>query len=122
LDAARKPFDGKVDAGNRGFLKPGAAASIWLASAVVLRYVPLMERPRPQRIRPANFHTMKRGDAMTVSDRLALRPDSDGRASVEPRYEAADRNARFMGYRNVAEFEFEGTQGEGVLVSANGCV
>jgi putative spermidine/putrescine transport system ATP-binding protein len=70
------------------------------------------------------YVTHDQDEALSMADRIVVMKEGVVQQIGTPK-EVYSRPqnlhvARFMGYRNVAEFELEGTQGESVAVNANG--
>jgi putative spermidine/putrescine transport system ATP-binding protein len=83
-----------------------------------------IRRIHSQLERATLYVTHDQDEALSMADRIVVMREGVVQQVATPK-EVYTRPqnlhvARFMGYRNVAEFELEGTQGEGVLVSANG--
>jgi putative spermidine/putrescine transport system ATP-binding protein len=83
-----------------------------------------IRRIHSQLERATLYVTHDQDEALSMADRIVVMKEGVVQQVATPK-EVYTRPqnlhvARFMGYRNVAEFELEGMQGEGVLVSANG--
>src|SRR3984893_4108037 len=70
------------------------------------------------------YVTHDQDEALSLADRIVVMKDGVVQQIAAPKEVYAQPSnlhvARFMGYRNVTEFTLEGTQGDGVAVSANG--
>ncbi|CAB3729112.1 ABC transporter ATP-binding protein [Paraburkholderia rhynchosiae] len=83
-----------------------------------------IRRIHSQLERATLYVTHDQDEALSMADRIVVMREGLVQQVATPK-EVYTRPqnlhvARFMGYRNVAEFTLEGMQGEGVLVSANG--
>ncbi|MFM0056085.1 ABC transporter ATP-binding protein [Paraburkholderia phytofirmans] len=83
-----------------------------------------IRRIHSQLERATLYVTHDQDEALSMADRIVVMREGVVQQVATPK-EVYTRPqnlhvARFMGYRNVAEFELEGPQGEGVMVSANG--
>ncbi|CAB3638845.1 Oligosaccharides import ATP-binding protein MsmX [Paraburkholderia phenoliruptrix] len=83
-----------------------------------------IRRIHSQLERATLYVTHDQDEALSMADRIVVMREGVVQQVATPKeVYTRPRNlhvARFMGYRNVAEFMLEGTQGEGVVVSANG--
>jgi putative spermidine/putrescine transport system ATP-binding protein len=70
------------------------------------------------------YVTHDQDEALSMADRIVVMREGVVQQVATPKeiYERPKNLhvARFMGYRNVVDFTLEGTQGEGVVVTANG--
>ncbi|MGY6126483.1 ABC transporter ATP-binding protein [Paraburkholderia strydomiana] len=83
-----------------------------------------IRRIHSQLERATLYVTHDQDEALSMADRIVVMREGVVQQVATPK-EVYTRPqnlhvARFMGYRNVAEFTLEGMQGEGVAVSANG--
>src|SRR3954452_8884164 len=83
-----------------------------------------IRRIHSQLERATLYVTHDQDEALSMADRIVVMREGVVQQVASPK-EVYTRPhnlhvARFMGYRNVAEFTLEGTEGEGVAVSANG--
>ncbi|MGY6253114.1 ABC transporter ATP-binding protein [Paraburkholderia caledonica] len=83
-----------------------------------------IRRIHSQLERATLYVTHDQDEALSMADRIVVMREGVVQQIATPK-EVYTRPqnlhvARFMGYRNVAEFTLEGMQGEGVAVSANG--
>jgi len=83
-----------------------------------------IRRIHTQLERATLYVTHDQDEALSMADRIVVMKEGVVQQVATPKeVYTRPRNlhvARFMGYRNVAEFTLEGTQGDGVVVSANG--
>ncbi|HEY2022577.1 ABC transporter ATP-binding protein [Paraburkholderia sp.] len=83
-----------------------------------------IRRIHTQLERATLYVTHDQDEALSMADRIVVMKEGVVQQVATPKeVYARPRNlhvARFMGYRNVAQFTLEGTQGDGVIVSANG--
>jgi putative spermidine/putrescine transport system ATP-binding protein len=83
-----------------------------------------IRRIHTQLERATLYVTHDQDEALSMADRIVVMKEGVVQQVATPKeVYTRPRNlhvARFMGYRNVAEFTLEGTQGEGVVVSADG--
>ena len=83
-----------------------------------------IRRIHSQLERATLYVTHDQDEALSMADRIVVMREGVVQQVATPKeVYTRPRNlhvARFMGYRNVAEFTLEGMQGEGVAVSANG--
>ncbi|MEM5294478.1 ABC transporter ATP-binding protein [Burkholderia sp. JPY481] len=83
-----------------------------------------IRRIHTQLERATLYVTHDQDEALSMADRIVVMREGVVQQVATPKeVYTRPRNlhvARFMGYRNVAEFTLEGMQGEGVVVSANG--
>jgi putative spermidine/putrescine transport system ATP-binding protein len=83
-----------------------------------------IRRIHSQLERATLYVTHDQDEALSMADRIVVMKEGVVQQVASPKeVYTRPRNlhvARFMGYRNVAEFTLDGTQGEGVAVSVNG--
>jgi putative spermidine/putrescine transport system ATP-binding protein len=83
-----------------------------------------IRRIHTQLERATLYVTHDQDEALSMADRIVVMKEGVVQQVATPKeVYTRPRNlhvARFMGYRNVAEFTLEGTQGDAVVVSANG--
>lgn len=83
-----------------------------------------IRRIHSQLERATLYVTHDQDEALSMADRIVVMREGVVQQVATPKeVYARPQNlhvARFMGYRNVAEFTLEGMQGDGVAVSANG--